>query len=125
MKPFGISSRTEALVWLLDRAVDWPDGATNAVPPSLTGAKVVLTGGDGGAWAVQWWNTAKGKRVTEAQAVTSDGWLRLDPPRLPGGHCRAAEEEMKEAAESSATRRKTPGHRRRRRSGTGTSGCAC
>jgi len=80
VKPFGISSRTEALVWLLDRAVDWPDGATNAVPPSLTGAKVVLTGVDDGAWSVQWWNTAEGKRVTDAQAVASDGRLRLEPP---------------------------------------------
>jgi hypothetical protein len=46
----------------------------------LTGAKVVLTGVDDGAWSVQWWNTAEGKRVTDAQAVASDGRLRLEPP---------------------------------------------
>jgi hypothetical protein len=41
---------------------------------------VVLTGVDDGAWSVQWWNTAEGKRVTDAQAVASDGRLRLEPP---------------------------------------------
>jgi hypothetical protein len=80
VKPFGISSRTEALVWLLDRAADWPDGATNAAPPSLAGAKVVLAGVDDGTWSVEWWNTAEGKRMTAAEAVASDGRLRLEPP---------------------------------------------
>ncbi|MGH7973384.1 MAG: cellulase family glycosylhydrolase, partial [Limisphaerales bacterium] len=42
--PFGIAAKNEALVWLLDRAYDWPDGAMDANPKSLSGAQVSLVG---------------------------------------------------------------------------------
>ena len=39
LAPFGVAARDQALVWLLDRAYDWPDGAMTASPPQVTGGK--------------------------------------------------------------------------------------
>ena len=80
VKPFGVASRQEALVWLLDHASDWPEGATNATPPSVTGIKVALTGLEDGPWSVEWWNTLEGKRVASEDATISGGSLQLAPP---------------------------------------------
>jgi hypothetical protein len=78
--PFGVAMHDEALVWLLDRACDWPDGAMESNPASVTGAKVTLAGVDDGAWSVEWWDTLSGKRVAEVEATASGGNLRLQPP---------------------------------------------
>ena len=76
--PFGVAARDEALVWLLDRAHDWPDGAMDANPTPVTGAKVTLVGVDNGAWAIEWWDTLTGKRVAGNEATASGGALRLE-----------------------------------------------
>jgi hypothetical protein len=78
--PFGVATRDEALVWLLDRACDWPDGAMEANPASVTASKVTLTGVDDGLWSVEWWDTLSGKRVAHAEATASGGSLPLQPP---------------------------------------------
>jgi hypothetical protein len=78
--PFGVATHGEALVWLLDRACDWPDGATETNPASVTGAKVALAGVDDGLWSVEWWDTLSGKRITAIEATAADGVLRLQPP---------------------------------------------
>jgi hypothetical protein len=78
--PFAISSHSEALVWLLDSACDWPDGAKTAEPPPVAGAKVTLTGLDDGPWTVEWWDTLEGKRVGSSEATVSGGSLELEPP---------------------------------------------
>jgi uncharacterized protein DUF5060 len=78
--PFGVTTRTESLVWLLDRAYDWPEGAAIVEPEPLTGATVVITGVDDGMWFIQWWNTLTGKPVADAQATASTGRLLLEPP---------------------------------------------
>ncbi len=78
--PFGVATHDEALVWLLDRACDWPDGAMETDPASVTGAKVALAGVDDGLWSVEWWDTLSGKRITEVEATASGGVLRLQPP---------------------------------------------
>lgn len=80
IRPFGVAARDEALVWLLDRACDWPEGAMTADPPPVTGAKVTLTGLDDGPWRVEWWDTLKGKRVGVSEATVSGGTLQLEPP---------------------------------------------
>jgi hypothetical protein len=78
--PFGIATHDEALVWLLDRACDWPEGAMEANPAPVTGSKVTLAGVDDGLWSVEWWDTLSGKRLAEAEATASGGTLRLQPP---------------------------------------------
>ncbi|MGO8677086.1 MAG: DUF5060 domain-containing protein [Limisphaerales bacterium] len=78
--PFGVAAPDEALIWLLDRACDWPDGAMTANPPPVAGARVTLTGLDDGPWLVQWWDTLEGKPVATTQATCSGGSLQLEPP---------------------------------------------
>jgi hypothetical protein len=78
--PFGVAARDEALVWLIDRASDWPDGAMAANPPPVSGAKVTLTGLDDGPWTLAWWDTLEGKRVGIGAATVSGGSLQLEPP---------------------------------------------
>jgi len=78
--PFGVAAHDEALVWLLDRASDWPDGAMAANPPSVAGAHVTLTGLNDGPWLIQWWDTLEGKPVSTIQATAARGSLQLDPP---------------------------------------------
>jgi hypothetical protein len=78
--PFGVATHDEALVWLLARACDWPDGAMESNPASVTGAKVTLAGVDDGPWAIEWWDTLSGKRIAAAEATASGGSLGLQPP---------------------------------------------
>jgi len=78
--PFGVATHDEALVWLLDRACDWPDGAKEANPAPVTGSKVTLAGVDDGLWSIEWWDTLSGKRIAEVEATASGGTLRLQPP---------------------------------------------
>jgi ribonuclease HI len=78
--PFGVASRDAGLVWLLDRACDWPDGAMVAEPERVTGAKVTLTGVADGAWSITWWDTLSGKQMASGQATASGSKLVLEPP---------------------------------------------
>ncbi len=78
--PFGVSASDEAFVWLLDKACDWPEGATEADPPAVTGARVTLTGVDDGTWSVSWWNTLAGESVAESEVHVTDGKVLLIPP---------------------------------------------
>jgi len=66
--------------WLLDRACDWPDGATVADPAAVAGAKVTLAGVDDGPWAIEWWDTLEGRRVGGGVATATGGAVRLEPP---------------------------------------------
>jgi hypothetical protein len=78
--PFGVASHDEALVWLLDQACDWPEGAMEADPAPVAVAKVTLADIDNGAWSIEWWDTLSGKRISETEATASGGTLRLQPP---------------------------------------------
>jgi hypothetical protein len=78
--PFGVAGRNEALIWLLDRTCDWPEGALVADPVPVSGARVTLLGVEDGLWSVEWWDTLTGKRVGTAETIGSGGALRLDPP---------------------------------------------
>jgi len=80
VEAFGVSSHDEALVWLLDRACDWPEGAMEASPAQVSGAKVTVTGLDDGPWSIEWWDTLTGKRVAEATSSATGGSLRLEAP---------------------------------------------
>ncbi len=78
--PFGVTAPDAALVWLLDRACDWPEGAKLNNPPPVTSAKVTLSGLENGSWSVQWWNTLTGKPVANTEAKVSGSSLLLEPP---------------------------------------------
>jgi len=78
--PYGMAARDHALVWLLDRGCDWPEGATNANPPSVSGVTVTLAGLDDGAWTVEWWDTLAGKCVATQTLTATAGSLQLAPP---------------------------------------------
>ena len=80
VRPFGLASPNEALVWILDRASDWPDGATNAVPPTAAGVKVTLLGLADGTWSAEWWDTLAGQPVGATDVTASGGTARLEPP---------------------------------------------
>jgi hypothetical protein len=77
---FGVTGHHEALIWLLDKECDWPQGAMETNPAPVTGAKVTLAGIDNGEWSVEWWDTLSGKRISEVEATASGGSLRLQPP---------------------------------------------
>jgi len=78
--PFGVAASDEAIVWLLDRACNWPEGAMEASPSPVNGAKVRLAGVGDGVWSIEWWDTLAGKRVATADATASGGVLELIPP---------------------------------------------
>jgi hypothetical protein len=78
--PWGVAAHDHALVWLLDRACDWPDGAMTADPPDVTNAKVTLTGLEDGVWRIEWWNTLTGKSMGAQGTRTTEGSLQLEPP---------------------------------------------
>ena len=78
--PFGVAGTQEALVWLLDRACNWPEGAMNPEPPPVTEAQVTLGGLTDGVWSVEWWDTLKGSAVATHEVSASKGNLLLKPP---------------------------------------------
>jgi hypothetical protein len=78
--PFGVGARDEALVWLLDRSCDWPDGAMESNPAPVQGASITLTGIDNGVWSIGWWDTLSGKHVGESTGTATNGSLELRPP---------------------------------------------
>ncbi len=77
---FGVAARDEALVWLLDRAYDWPDGAMEARPDARDGCQRHAPGVEDGAWSVEWWDTLAGKRVASGEVTAAGGTLRLEVP---------------------------------------------
>ena len=78
--PFGVATPDEALVWLLARGCNWPEGATNAEPALVTDARVTLVGLADGNWSVEWWDTLEGQSVASAEVTSAGGALRLEPP---------------------------------------------
>lgn len=78
--PFGVASRNEALVWLLARACNWPQGAMETNPAPVAGASVTITGVADGTWSVEWWNTLTGRATGQTEAMVANGKLRLEPP---------------------------------------------
>lgn len=78
--PFGVAAPDEAIVWLLDSACDWPQGAMEASPPPVTNAKATLVGHNDGIWSVEWWDTLAGTRLRTDEATVTGGRLQLVPP---------------------------------------------
>ena len=78
--PFGVAAHDEALLWLLNRACDWPEGAMETNSSPVTNAKVTLAGLDDGTWSVEWWDTIAGTRLVTSEATVSGGALVITPP---------------------------------------------
>jgi hypothetical protein len=80
LRTFGVAASDEALIWLLDPAFDWPNGASESQPKPFTGGKVTLAGVENGTWDVEWWNTLAGERLASNRARVADGALQLEAP---------------------------------------------
>jgi hypothetical protein len=76
----GMAAPGEALVWILDRACDWPDGAKESNPASLQGVKLTLTNVVDGVWNVQWCHTQTGAVIATNTVTAQSGALTLEPP---------------------------------------------
>ena len=76
----GVAARDEALVWLLDKACDWPDGAMMADPAAVAGAKITIVGAADGSWSAEWFDTGTGKQVATNNVEARSGTIALEPP---------------------------------------------
>jgi hypothetical protein len=79
-KAFGVATKREALLWLLDPAFDWPNGAMMSEPPLLEGAAVTVAGLEDGAYKVEWWDTLTGKSVASSDAAVTAGRVTITAP---------------------------------------------
>jgi len=77
---WGMAAPDEALVWLLDRACDWPDGAMRADPAPVVGAKATLRGVADGPWSIEWWHTLTGQQIAAQETTATSGALVLEAP---------------------------------------------
>ena len=78
--PFGMAAPEEALIWLIDRKYNWPEGAMEANPAAMTGATLKLNDVENGSWTVEWWDTLAGKRLATSELTASDRTLTLETP---------------------------------------------
>ena len=79
-KVWSVATRREALVWVLDPAMDWPEGAMDGDPKPLAAVKVSMKGLDDGDYTVEWWDTLKGDNLHSAAVPVENGTLRLAVP---------------------------------------------
>jgi hypothetical protein len=77
---FGVSARNEALIWVLDVNLDWPDGAQGETAALKSGAAVTLKELEDGPWSVEWWDTLAGRCVDKTKGAAVRGSLRLEVP---------------------------------------------
>ncbi len=82
IKAWAVAIPREALLWVLDPAMDWPDGANVASPSLVSGAEVSIEGLEDGQYTVEWWHTMEGKvlKATEVKAV--GGRMAIDVPEF-------------------------------------------
>jgi hypothetical protein len=77
----AVLGKGEALLWILDRAYSWPDGAMDKEPKPCEGLKVTLRGLTSGTYAIEWWDPAAASVIKEElREVTADGRLECSVP---------------------------------------------
>lgn len=79
-KAWAVATRRQALVWVLDPAMNWPEGALVAEPSAVQGVVVVLEGVEDGTYHVEWWDTLEGRRLVSSEASCEEGRLVLSVP---------------------------------------------
>jgi len=80
VKVWAVATPREALVWLLDPAMDWPAGAMVDPPPAVVGAKISVAGLEDGVYAIEWWDTLAGQPVARNEARCQGGRLSTSAP---------------------------------------------
>jgi hypothetical protein len=80
VKVWAVATPREALVWVLDAAMNWPEGARVEKPESVTGAVVELEGMEDGDYVVEWWDTLEGRRSAASEVRGVGGQLELAVP---------------------------------------------
>ncbi len=77
---WAVATPREALIWLLNPAANWPEGANLESPPSVSGAVGTVPAMDDGPYSVEWSDTLEGKVVATAEARATTGQLTLTAP---------------------------------------------
>ncbi|MEJ5169601.1 MAG: cellulase family glycosylhydrolase [Fimbriimonadales bacterium] len=78
----GIGTRSKALVWILDRRMDWPSGATERTASACSGAKVTILGLEDGEYTARWFDTRKGAFFATTSPRSRQGTMQLDVPEF-------------------------------------------
>jgi hypothetical protein len=81
-KAWAVATPDQALVWVLDPAMSWPDGAMQMEPTPLRDVELVLEGLADGAYAAEWWDTLKGISIGKRDTQVSRGRLSLTVPEF-------------------------------------------
>ncbi|MBT7162420.1 MAG: hypothetical protein HN904_06545 [Victivallales bacterium] len=77
---YAMSDGKQALLWAIDPSYNYPNGAKDAKPQSLTGATVALPGLPDGAYEIEFWDTWAGKATGRSRANAAGGSLRVAFP---------------------------------------------
>jgi hypothetical protein len=80
VKGHAVATPREALVWLLDPRMSWPEGAKADPPPAVEGAEVSVGGLEDGDYEAAWWDTLEGKEVGRSRVKVSGGRAVLTAP---------------------------------------------
>jgi hypothetical protein len=82
VKSWAVATPREALVWVLDPSMNWPEGAMIENPEPVTGAQVSIEGLEAGEYSVEWWHTLEGRRLMSSEARVEAGRLNLVVPEF-------------------------------------------
>ncbi len=80
VKVWAVATPREALVWVLNPAMNWPEGANLENPAPVTGAKVSVEALEPGRYTVEWWDTLEGRCVAESESDLRDGKILVSVP---------------------------------------------
>lgn len=80
LQVYGLVADREALLWLHNRANEWPCHAAGIEPQTVKGARLTLRGLPAGRYRVEWWDTYAGRRTAVSRAVGTGKTLSLAVP---------------------------------------------
>ena len=82
VKSWAVATPREALVWVVDPSMNWPDGAMIENPDPVKDAEVSIEGLEAGEYSVEWWHTLEGRRLLSSEAHVEAGQLALVVPEF-------------------------------------------
>jgi hypothetical protein len=82
VKSWAVATPREALIWVLDPSMNWPEGAMIDNPVPVAGAEVSIEGLEEGDYSVEWWHTLEGRRLMSSEVRVEAGRLDLVVPEF-------------------------------------------
>ena len=82
LEAVGVGSTTDAWVWLLDFAANYPNNAVRQTIPSLQNAEATINGLKDGTYDVLWFDTRSGAFMRLDRPSCNSGKMKLTPPSL-------------------------------------------